>query len=210
MSAEAFVKTFSDLRIPRLSSVLLPETRFDRGGGRAFGADVRADGSRVVGDVTVTGSAGYSVQSVRYELDAGGDAFPAAHDRRHQLSLLGKLAVGGFTLHGQFQYGSGLPYTPSAGFDRFIDPDDPEASAADDGVVRALYGARNSRRLPAYHRLDLWVQREVVRPGYTLGVRLGVLNVYNRANLFYFDLAEFRRVDQIPILPSLGVTLRTR
>lgn len=210
VSAETFVKTFSDLRIPRVSSVLLPDTRFDLGSGHAVGADLRADASRAVGDATVTGSVGYSVQSVRHRLDAGGDAFPAPHDRRHQLSLLGKLTVSGFTLHGQFQYGSGLPYTPSAGFDRFIDPDDPDASAADDGVVRALYGDRNARRLPAYHRLDLWVQRDLVQPGYTLGIQLGVMNVYNRANLFYFDLAEFRRVDQIPVLPTLGILLRTR
>lgn len=210
VSAETFVKTFSDLRIPRVSSVLLPDTRFDLGSGYAYGADLRADGARAVGDVTVTGSVGYSIQTVRHELDAGGGSFPAPHDRRHQLSLLGKLTVSGFTLHSQFQFGSGLPYTPSAGFDRFLDPDDPGVEATDDGVLRALYGARNSRRLPAYHRLDFWVQRDIVQPGYSLGVQLGVMNVYNRANLFYFDLAEFRRVDQIPVLPTLGVILRTR
>jgi hypothetical protein len=31
-----------------------------------------------------------------------------------------------------------------------------------------------------------------------------ITNVYNRANIFYYDRVRRTRVDQLPILPALG------
>ena len=35
-----------------------------------------------------------------------------------------------------------------------------------------------------------------------------VTNVYNRANIFYFDRVRYQRVNQLPILPSLSMTVQ--
>ena len=32
-----------------------------------------------------------------------------------------------------------------------------------------------------------------------------VINVYDRRNLFYLDVFTLQRVDQLPIIPSLGI-----
>jgi len=32
-----------------------------------------------------------------------------------------------------------------------------------------------------------------------------ITNVYNRNNIFFFDRVSFERVDQLPILPSVGL-----
>ena len=34
---------------------------------------------------------------------------------------------------------------------------------------------------------------------------LGVTNLYNRENVFYYDRIEAIRVNQLPIIPSLGM-----
>jgi hypothetical protein len=36
---------------------------------------------------------------------------------------------------------------------------------------------------------------------------VSVINVYNRDNVFYFDRVRYARVNQLPILPSVGVNL---
>ena len=63
-------------------------------------------------------------------------------------------------------------------------------------------------RLPSYHRLDLGVKRK-----FSLGkrsimeVNVSVTNVYSRQNIFYFDRATHERVNQLPFLACLGLTL---
>jgi hypothetical protein len=72
-------------------------------------------------------------------------------------------------------------------------------------LYRRPYGAR----LPAYHRLDVSVERAFpLGPG-TLSVQAGAINLYDRANLFYFDIFTVRRVDQLPLLPFVGVKFET-
>ena len=43
------------------------------------------------------------------------------------------------------------------------------------------------------------------------GIRLkalaGVINMYDRQNLFYLDVFTLRRVDQLPFIPTLGLKL---
>ena len=38
----------------------------------------------------------------------------------------------------------------------------------------------------------------------------GAINVYDRQNLFYFDLFTFRRVDQLSFLPYLSLLVEIR
>ena len=65
---------------------------------------------------------------------------------------------------------------------------------------------RNSGRLPDYHRLDLSLKRTFDFSKYAkLEVTASVTNAYNRNNIFFFDRASYERVDQLPILPSLGL-----
>ena len=76
------------------------------------------------------------------------------------------------------------------------------------GETRVLYGEPYTGRLPAYHRLDASLER-----GFTLGPRaeltlLGsVTNAYDRVNLFYVDLFTLRRLNQLPLIPTVGVKL---
>ena len=41
-------------------------------------------------------------------------------------------------------------------------------------------------------------------------LRAGALNIFNRKNLFYFDLFTLQRVDQLPFIPSVGMKVELR
>ncbi|MEQ1733466.1 MAG: hypothetical protein ABL940_07320, partial [Bacteroidia bacterium] len=62
-------------------------------------------------------------------------------------------------------------------------------------------------RQPYYHRLDLSVKRTFeFNNDCKLETNFSLTNAYNRQNLFYYDRLNRKRVDQLPLLPSIGVT----
>jgi outer membrane receptor protein involved in Fe transport len=72
---------------------------------------------------------------------------PAPYDLTHQFTAVGKVrVVGQFRVGGKYSYVSGRPYTPVVGTERLAS-----------GALLPLDGPVGSRRLPAYHRLDLQV-----------------------------------------------------
>jgi hypothetical protein len=135
-------------------------------------------------------------------------------DRRHNLNLLASYRFGegrGWTVKSRWQIGSGFPFTQNAGFyEEFTNEDGtfwllPGAQ----GDLAILYGPVNGGRLPAYHRLDLSLNRIwKLGGGRQLEASASVLNVYNRKNVFYYDRINQTRVNQLPIMPSLGIVLR--
>ena len=76
------------------------------------------------------------------------------------------------------------------------------------GQMGVIFSDLNQGRLPVYHRFDIDAKRKFFFNEHTiLEVDLGVTNVYNRANVFYVDLITYETVHQLPVLPSLGLTL---
>ena len=98
---------------------------------------------------------------------------PAPYDLTHQFTAVGKVRViGQLRVGGSYNFVTGRPYTPVVGTER-----------QDSGVLLPVDGPVGSRRLPAYHRLDLQIsyywafnrQQNVV-------VYAAVNNVLDRAN----------------------------
>ena len=78
------------------------------------------------------------------------------------------------------------------------------------GIDRIIYSKPYGGRQPTYARVDLWLERRVERGRYVGTLRAGAVNIFNRENLFYYDLFTFKRVDQLPFLPSVGFKLEFR
>ncbi len=136
-------------------------------------------------------------------------------DRRHNINLLGTYGFGknaNWEVAARWNLGSGLPFTPTQGFYQkftFEDGIYSDFSTANTNNVGILYGELNSKRLPYYHRLDLNIKRTIILGEVSeLELNAGVTNAYNRANIFYFDRVSYERVNQLPILPSFGMSLR--
>ena len=117
----------------------------------------------------------------------------------------------------RWNYGSGFPFTPAVGYyseQPFVTAEsgapnlnfDPTTGNANGGVI---YGDLNSSRLPQYHRLDITVRRIwKIRKYEELDLSFGATNVYNRGNIFYFDRANFTRINQLPIMPTSALSFK--
>ena len=68
-------------------------------------------------------------------------------------------------------------------------------------------GEPYAARLPAYHRLDVSAERRYVRRRMETVLQAGLINAYDRANIFVYNFFTGERVDQLPIIPSLGISV---
>ncbi|MDE0466858.1 MAG: TonB-dependent receptor plug domain-containing protein [Candidatus Poribacteria bacterium] len=124
----------------------------------------------------------------------------------------------------KWQYRTGNPYTPVEDATQIKDPRNGKP------IYSPVYAETNSGRLPPYHRLDLRVSKTFQFGGWRLGFFLELLNAYNRKNLLDFRysysiddtalengdqfpiadqlpiIVEREDVNQLPILPYLGIT----
>ncbi len=134
-------------------------------------------------------------------------------DRRHNVNLVVDYAMGKLQLWNaslRWNFGSGFPFTPTAGNYEMLDFSDGINSdyTTANGQIGILYGDINSKRLPSYHRLDVSVKRKfLLSDKSTLEATLSITNLYNRSNIFYIDRIQNKRIDQLPFMPSLGLSL---
>lgn len=216
VSVEAFAKTLDDLSVAEFTAVPRLTTALLAASGKARGLDFRAEFRRGGAQLLVNyglSSVEYTTESIRNELVFGDEVFRfrPAHDRRHQATVVASVPVAGFTVATRFQFGSGLPYSRALGFDQFLLPDGAPDLYNDPGTPRVLYERPFNALLPSYHRLDVTVERVVpLGRAAALTVQAGLLNAYDRANLFAYDIFTLRRVDQLPVVPTLGLRLDTR
>jgi len=210
VAVEGFYKSYDDLSVPIFSAFPRFTTALQSADGIAQGFDVRVDMSSrpFINSTTISGFLTYAFANVEYE--ASSLTYNPGHDRRHQVNALlhADLGVVGVTV--QVQMGSGLPFTESSGFDKWflLTPDVDVASEV--GEDRILYAEPFRGRQPTYARMDIWLERRIEEGRHVTTLRAGIVNVFNRENLFYYDLFEFRRVDQLPLIPSVGVKVELR
>ena len=111
----------------------------------------------------------------------------------------------------RWSLGSGFPFTRTQGFydQIFFEDGIDEDLITSNGELGVIYeNELNQGRLPYYHRLDFSVKRNwELGEWFTLDVGISLINIYDRANIFYFDRLRYERVDQFPFLPSLGLKL---
>ena len=149
--------------------------------------------------------------------------YPPIYDRRIDLDVVLQYPLPGGIEGGlRFNYGSGLPYTRPVGSYIVHEYDldggrlspvenDDEDGTTELGTAVSL-GARNSRRYPAYHRLDVSFRRSYDRGWGRVTPYLDVLNVYDRRENVLFYFFEYEEsppvrtgVSMLPIIPTIGV-----
>jgi len=214
LSLEGYYKHLSDLFVAEWTAFPRFTTRLQPADGRSFGGELRLKANWG----PLYAQLGYGYSNTMY--DARQDAldlwygveelrFRPPHDRRHQVSALVTAEVGGFSARARWQVASGRPYTQIAGFDGFA-PVTEVADAKDlPGTRRVIYASPFDGVLPAYHRLDVSVERSVsLGEAVELTLQATAINAYHRRNIFYLDTFTRERVDQLPFTPSLGIALR--
>jgi hypothetical protein len=145
----------------------------------------------------------------------GEQTYPPVFDRRHNMNLVSTYQLGKkkeWELGARWNLGSGFPFTQTQGFygnqtyGQGVGTD-VLGSNPDLGIIYS--DARNGGRLPYYHRLDISLKRTFKFGKYgQIETIASATNVYDRPNIFYFDRVRYDRVNQLPILPSLSMTIQ--
>lgn len=132
-------------------------------------------------------------------------------DRRHNVNVVASYNFGKdkkWQANVRWNFGSGLPFTPTQGFYEkppLVNGINSDYTSAN-GALGIIYGNLNSHRLPYYHRLDMSLSRKFIfSQRASLEAVVSCTNVYNRENIFYFDRVNYKRINQLPILPTLGL-----
>ncbi|MBL7978495.1 MAG: carboxypeptidase-like regulatory domain-containing protein [Bacteroidetes Order II. Incertae sedis bacterium] len=216
-SVEGFYKTLENLAIGEWTPYPRFTTKLQPASGNVRGADFRieADLGKFYGYIS------YGYASVLYEAKQasipvwyGVDklVFHPPHDRTHQTNAVLSYAVKGFAFNARWQFGTGLPFTQSIGFDDWFMLSGRLDITQEEGTIgRVLYGAPYQARMPDYHRLDVSVEKKIdFSKRLELLLQAGLINAYNQTNIFYLDLFTLERVDQLPLIPTFGMKITVK
>jgi hypothetical protein len=134
------------------------------------------------------------------------------YDRRHNVNIVGTYAFGkkhNWEFDCRWNLGSGFPFTQTQGFyEKILFENINSSYTEQNGQLGVIYGQLNLGRLPWYHRLDMSIKKKwEFSKNNVLETTLGVTNVYDRNNLFYFDRISYAKKYQLPFLPSFGITM---
>jgi len=133
------------------------------------------------------------------------------YDRRHNINLVASYSFGKNLDWGvdiRWNLASGFPFTLTQGYYENIPFSGGINSnyTTENGELGTIYADQNGGRLPYYHRLDLTIKRHFMLGQFTsLDANFSIINVYDRANIFYVDRITQERVNQLPIMPSIGL-----
>ena len=208
-SAEAYYKKLYNMPIAVWSAIASFSTDLALADGEVYGADIRLEYVKK----NFYGLLGYGYANTTYTsaqdhfniwLGEPVVSFSPAHDRRHQLNLLASQGFGAFTAGLRWKYSSGGPFTRPLGFDEILwfDTGFPDPRYTH-GSSRALLDRPFDARFPSVHSLDVSLEhtyRFSKSPNSaSLSTKVGAINLYDRDNIFYFDLFNQRRVNQLPL-----------
>lgn len=148
--------------------------------GKNYGIElyVRKNTGRITGWLTYTYARSMLRSSGTFpeEMINRNNWFPANHDKPHSLFINLNYEISRrWKLGGSFQYATGRPVTL------------PELTYTAKGYQLIAYSLRNEFRLPAYHRLDLFLtfDRSLrVKKFWKGSWTLSVMNVYGRKNVY--------------------------
>lgn len=139
--------------------------------------------------------------------------YPPNFDRRHNVNLVTSYNFGkkkNWEINGRWNFGTGFPFTQTQGYINQLNPQgnlNYNYSNAN-GTLNFIPAELNGGRLPTYHRFDIGMKYKYKwndKTSFEIGV--GATNVYNRDNIFYIDRFTFARINQLPILPNLTMSL---
>ncbi len=217
LEVEGYYKTTSD-RIDYIDGSYLIgqntiETEILSGDARAYGLEllIRKNEGRLTGWIAYTLSK--AEQRALGGIAGGpginnGDWYNSSFDRTHDISITGAYALNDkWTFGGNFVFQTGRPVTYPNGQYQY------------EGQSIAGYSARNSDRLPAYHRLDL---SATYKPKGNPNTKwegewvFGIYNVYSKKNAASISFAqnegsginEATRTAIFPMVPSVAYNFK--
>ena len=109
-----------------------------------------------------------------------GKKFPGRNTQKNEFKIFNNYEINGWNFSVSFIYGSGQPYTePSYKYN---------INLLDDSKLSFIgVGPKNGSLLPDYHRMDIGVHHIFTFNGTKGDIGLSIFNIYNRANVWYYE-----------------------
>lgn len=215
-SVEGYYKWLKNTPVSIWSSIAQFSTDLAYADGTVQGMDARIDFNHNI----FYGGLGYGYSITEYEteqphyetwLGSAKQTYNPVHDRRHQISAQAGIEVGKFSANLNWVYGSGTPFTRPTGFDVYFPFHEQLPNVVDEyGDPRVLMNKPYDARLPDFHRFDIAVGREFDFSGSRMTIQAGAINVYDRKNLFYYDVFNRTTINQLPMLPYVALKMESR
>jgi hypothetical protein len=130
-----------------------------------------------------------------------GEDYRFDHDQTHILTALGSYKLGrGWQAGARFRYVTGSPYTPNVG----------GVMDYDSGAYAPVESTKvNSKRYPAFHQLDIRVDKTWTFKAWKLSAYLDLQNAYNHRNVeeisYNYNYSKTDTIAGLPLLPVLGI-----
>lgn len=204
---ETYFKNFEQLAVINRNKRKNTDPNFVVETGKAYGVDFSAKYETPKIYFWLTYSLGF------VDRNDGEQIYPPVYDRRHNINFMTNYNFGKdntWQIAVRWNLGSGFPFTKTQGFynqmffEEGVDTDYTKVNPDEIGIIYS--GERNGGRLPYYHRLDISMQKIIhFSKSVSAEINASIVNVYNRANIFYLDRINKERVDQLPVLPALGI-----
>ena len=139
------------------------------------------------------------------------ETYAPHYDRRHNVNFVGSYVFGknkSWTFDARWNFGSGFPFTETQGYYENVSFDDgisTDVTEINDDL-EVLYADYNLGRMPSYHRLDVSIKRQFkFSKTSVLETIFSISNLYDRANIFYYNQITDSRINQLPIMPTIGM-----
>lgn len=208
LNVEPYIKRFTQLINLNRNKLRPSDPNYITETGNAYGLDILLKYNDKNHSVWFTYSLG------KIDRNDGFQIYPAGFDRRHNINFLYNYAFGkekSWEFSTRWNFGTGFPFTQTQGFfnnNTFSGGLDDDYLGSNDNLTVIYATERNGGRLPTFHRLDMSLKKTFKFGKYTrLETTAAITNVYNRNNIFYLERLTNARIDQLPIMPSLSVSL---
>ncbi len=171
------------------------------GKGEAYGMEFSADYSTD----NWSGTLGYTLAWAFKELN--GVRYYPRYDSRHTVNLSFNYNFGDDWSAGViWNYSSGFPFTQVLGYYNKLYIENLGARIFN-FIPFTILDDRNTARLPDYHRLDLNISKKLKLWNFDVSTDISFVNVYDRKNLFYFDLTTGNRINMLPFLVTATIKI---
>jgi hypothetical protein len=199
LKVEAYYKEIENLSAINETKEVSSDPDLIIGTGESYGWEFEVNYDRLPISISTSYTLSWSYKEIENWI------YYPRYDNRHSFNISFEYNFGnGWSASTVWNYSSGLPTTELIGFyDRLLfgNFDNP----GDNNFVIEpfpILGDRNIARLPDYHRLDISLSKNLKLFYMDVFIGFSIINVYDRANLFYFERDTNRRVNMLPFLPT--------
>ncbi|MGA9121211.1 MAG: TonB-dependent receptor [Bacteroidota bacterium] len=204
LNVQTYIKSYRSLTLYNSAKVYPGDPDYLNGTGRAYGSEILLRYASRFVDV-------YASYALSYVTVSANDVtYSPRYDRRHTAKAVTTFHIlPGLEATLRWDYGSGYPFTQSAGFyDRLpLSGIGTDPFPAGPGSPSRTLGEKNAARLPAYHRLDAAVSYALSLGGVRSTVGVSIINLYNQKNILYYDRNTGKTDYMIPFFPTASLSV---